>query len=166
MRKNDFDNMWVLPHSNILAAGNPQRFKKYQTHSMTDYLLEIVLDHPELFPEIVELPNYQLKTNNSKAELIELFGKYNNEVTTQILSRASKDMIPANLKEKNYRSFMTVLTEQRFYGVTDREYTHARTRINAHGRERKRFHSNPTTTNFQRNEMQENGILDSAYTLS
>jgi hypothetical protein len=97
--KNNFENRWILPHSNILVAGSPKRFTKYQTHSMTDYLLEIVLDNPHLFPEIAELPNYQLKTNNSKAELIELFGKYNNEVTTHILSKASKDTIPANLKE-------------------------------------------------------------------
>lgn len=97
--KNDFENRWVFPYSNILVAGNPRRFAKYKTHSMTDYLLEIVLDHPELFPEIAALPNYQLKTNDSKAELVGLFGKYNNEITKRILSRATKDMIPAMLKE-------------------------------------------------------------------
>ena len=66
---------------------------------MTDYLLEIVLDHPELFPEIAQLTNYQIRTNNSKDELTELFGSYNNEVTTQILSRVTKDLIPSALKE-------------------------------------------------------------------
>ncbi len=61
---------------------------------MTDYLLKIVLDNPELFPEIAQLTNYQTKTKNSKAELTELFGKYDNEVTTQILSRGDQGLNP------------------------------------------------------------------------
>jgi hypothetical protein len=97
--KEDFENIWIFPYSSFLIAGNPTRFTKYQTHSMTDYLLEIVLDYPELFSEIVELTNYQIKTNNSKAELTELFGKYNNEVTRLILSRVTKDLISSTLKE-------------------------------------------------------------------
>jgi hypothetical protein len=98
--KNDFENRWVLLHSNIITAGNPRRFAQYQTHSMTDYLLEIVLDHQDLFPEVADLPNYQIRTDNSKMELTNLFGAYNNEVTKQILSKANGEIIPASLTEK------------------------------------------------------------------
>jgi len=91
---------WKIPKSRILKAGNSQRFSEYKRHSMTDYILEIVLDNPEIASKIGAkkgLSDYKLTAENSKDELQSIFGKYNMELVRLIIDNVSKDMIPGSL---------------------------------------------------------------------
>jgi predicted ATP-dependent endonuclease of OLD family len=93
---------WVIFKSNILKAGNPQRFPKYKKHSITDYLLEVILDHPELaskFAPKLDVSGYQLKADSSKEDLEFLCGKYNMDTVKSIVQATSKDMIPNSIKD-------------------------------------------------------------------
>ena len=87
--------------SKILKAGNPQRFPEYERHSMTDYILEMVLDNPKIASEIKpekDLSEYKLTAKNSKDELECLFGKYNMDFVNGLMQYTSKDMIPNSLR--------------------------------------------------------------------
>ncbi len=99
--KNGYENRWVLPYSKILTAGDPQRFPQYQTHSMTDYILEFVLDFSNLFngETVVPLADYRTTATNSKNELTNIFGQYNDRATKRILDKITKETIPRALKE-------------------------------------------------------------------
>ena len=93
---------WKILKSNILKAGNPQRFPKYKKHSITDYLLEVVLDHPELTSKlapILEISGYQPKANSSKKELESLFGRYDMNTVRLIVQATSKEMIPNSIRD-------------------------------------------------------------------
>ena len=93
---------WKILKSNILKAGNPQRFPNYKKHSITDYLLEVILDHPELASKIapkLEISGYQLKADSSKEELEFLFGRYDMNTVRLIVQATSKDMIPNSIKD-------------------------------------------------------------------
>ena len=93
---------WKVLKSNILKAGNPERFPKYRKHSITDYILEAILDHPELvskFAPKMEISGYQLKAENSKDELESLLGRYNMDTLKRIVQATSKNMIPESIKD-------------------------------------------------------------------
>lgn len=93
---------WKMLKANILKAGNPQRFPDYKRHSITDYLLEAILDHPDLFSNLLcepKISGYQLKAEDSKGELEFLFGKYNMDIVKLIVQTINKDIIPNSIKE-------------------------------------------------------------------
>jgi len=93
---------WKILKSNILKAGNPQRFPNYKKHSITDYLLEVVLDHPKLTSKlapILEISGYQPKAKSSKKELESLFGRYDMNTVRLIVQATSKEMIPNSIRD-------------------------------------------------------------------
>ncbi len=92
---------WKILKSKILKAGDAERFQNYKRHSMTDYLLEMVLDNPDLASKIApekELSDYQLIERSSKDELESLFGSYNMDFVRSVIYNSRKDMIPNGLK--------------------------------------------------------------------
>lgn len=98
--RNGFGNHWVLPYSNILFAGSPERFQSYQTHSITDYMLEFVLDNRQLFKDMaVPGANFEPTGEKSKDALRNIFGKYNDEITQIIVDKIVMETIPASLKQ-------------------------------------------------------------------
>lgn len=92
---------WKIPKESILKAGNAERFPNYRKHSITDYLLEALLDYQELaskFTQKLQTSGYQLKANSSKEELGYLLERYNMDTLTQMLEAIGKDMIPNSIK--------------------------------------------------------------------
>jgi hypothetical protein len=84
-----------------LKAGNPYRFPEYTKHSITDYLLEVILDNPQLTSKLIpklEILSYMPKEDSSKKELELLFGEYDMNTVKLIVEATSKDMIPNSIK--------------------------------------------------------------------
>lgn len=93
---------WKILKSNILKAGNIAKFPKYKKHSITDYLLEAILDHPDQTSEFglkQDISNYELKADSSKEELEFLLGTYNMDSVKRITQAVSKNMIPNSIND-------------------------------------------------------------------
>ena len=83
----------------ILSAGNPVRFPEYEKHSITDYLLEILLDQKEILSELkpIEEIDTVLDAEDSKQVLSNTFGSYNLDTVKAIIGLVNKDKIPESI---------------------------------------------------------------------
>jgi predicted house-cleaning noncanonical NTP pyrophosphatase (MazG superfamily) len=91
---------WKVMKKDILKAGNVERFPSYTKHSITDYILEAILDNPKLASEFAKskTSGYQMKKNSSKEELGFLLEGYNMEKLAQILQAMEKELVPNSIK--------------------------------------------------------------------
>lgn len=98
VKKSDNGIKWIISKNSIIAAGNLD-LNKYESHSLTDYLLELVVSNPLVYSEIAKksIDNYEKTSKNSKEEIKSIFGEYTEEVIKKILQPVTKNMIPLKL---------------------------------------------------------------------
>lgn len=93
---------WKVLKSRILKAGDRERFPDFKKHSITDYLLQAILDNQELASRLgltQKVSEYELTGESSKQELELLLKKYNMETVTEITKAMNKQMIPKSIND-------------------------------------------------------------------
>jgi hypothetical protein len=103
----------IIKKSNILIAGNSEKFPKFKTYSISDYLLEILLDNPEILSklETVKGIDYSLEVDKSKQVLLNMLGYYNLEMVKKILQFIEVEKIPKSIQDDILQSLISLVHE-------------------------------------------------------